>query len=45
MITTKVAINVNLATAIIKDNQAIHVTQMEHALVKLDILEVNVSPA
>ena len=27
------------------DDQAIHVALMEHALVKLDILEANVSPA
>ena len=27
------------------DDQAIHVALMEHVLVKLDILEANVSPA
>ena len=45
MVTTKLEIYVNLAIVIAMDDQAIHVALMEHALVKLDILEANVSLA
>ena len=44
-VTTKVVIDVNLATAIPMDDQAFHATLLAFVVVKQDTVEENVTPA